>query len=311
MGEGSLTASTRALAGPLVLIAAIALTLAAATSAAAAKPDLVVKKVLTPQPPGVGPGESMFVRLRLVNRASTRAPRALIRLYLSRDRRKDGGDVRLRGRLRTKPLRGGARRLISGRVTTPFDLAGGIYRLLACADDTHRVRERREGNNCKASKRRLAFADGGSPGGVPGGRPPATEFFPTPDQVGARFDCPLSLHGQSGPGVGCVWVDTVERKSGPVLTGLFYCPHDYPYPYEVALGFDPLWLDRTVDGIGFSQTIAGTKYAINGAFPYSWRGNPDGSPGYILFGFRAFKGEASGQARYVCSQKIANTWIHT
>ncbi len=103
------------------------------------------------------------------------------------------------------------------------------------------------------------------------------------------------------------------------IPGLWYCPAAYPYPYEVAFGFDPLWEDTsrstggsleysvsvaTVGVRQFAENAAGTRYL-------SWTGNA-GSPGYVSailhvdVGSGSQPPHAGAGFKYLCSTKKAN-----
>jgi hypothetical protein len=141
------------------LLAAAVLIVAAPGVGAAGRPDLrqVAPKLVGPRS---GPTVRVIDEVRNVGRRRARATRT--RFVLSRDRRRSGDDVLL-GQRRVPALsrRRSSRRRLTLRL--PADLAGGTWRLLACADATRRVRERRERNNCRAARRVLR---------VPGPAPP-------------------------------------------------------------------------------------------------------------------------------------------
>ena len=109
--------------------------------------------------------------------------------YLSTDRRKSRGDRRL-ARRRVRALRGGRSSRGRTRVAVP-DTIGSFF-AIACADDTRRVRERSERNNCRASTSRIVIhrgsvvippvgpVDPGGGGGGGGGPGVVNPSFPPP-----------------------------------------------------------------------------------------------------------------------------------
>jgi hypothetical protein len=143
---------------------------------AAAAPDLIVTRVSNP-PPQVGAGRLMAVGDVTRNTGESRSPRSTTRYYLSRDSSR-GNDRLLAGRAvgRLSPggfERGGRNVLIPG--TTPV----GTYRVLACADGRGRVNEESDGNNCRASRGRVAVMINQPPVlGVSGGTTNVTEDGP-------------------------------------------------------------------------------------------------------------------------------------
>ena len=133
------------------------------------RPDLKVTRVSMPAGPVVV-GSSLRIRVTTRNVGRRRAKRSATRMYLSRDRKKSKDDRRL-GRARLPALRKGKSRRYVVNLPIPVATpAASGYRLLACADDTKKVRERRERNNCRAAKGTLTVA-GSAPGGGGGGAP--------------------------------------------------------------------------------------------------------------------------------------------
>jgi subtilase family serine protease len=64
---------------------------------------------------------------------------------------KDAADVLLMGTRAVDGLASGASSPGSRRVTVPLSTQLGTYRVLACADDTSKVAESDNVNNCRAS----------------------------------------------------------------------------------------------------------------------------------------------------------------
>jgi hypothetical protein len=149
-----------------------------------------------------------------------------------------------------------------------------------------------------------------------------TQHYPNPVDIGSPFDCPISAHGQYPSR--CVWVKKDNQqfpaaKRTVKIPGLWYCPTDYPHPYEVAIGFDPLWQDTSVNSpltTGYSVSVSPVSFGFlnqnpnNGRFR-SWTGTRD-RPGYvsaILEGYtRGVQQPSDGAGfRYVCSTKMATS----
>ena len=126
----------------VVLTAALA---AAAPASGASRPDLSVSRVTVT---GVGAAE-LTATARVANTGGKRARRARIGFFLSSDARRDDGDTAA-GRKWVAAIGGGDKRS-STAVLALTGLAPGVHRVIACADVTQRIRERRERNNCRAS----------------------------------------------------------------------------------------------------------------------------------------------------------------
>ena len=141
-------------------------------SVAAARPDLQVRAVSTPSLQEA-PGSRLTASATVRNAGDRTAPATRLGFYLSRDRRKGSGDFRLRPRPRVRARRPRSRARLLRTLTVPRGVPPGSYALLACADDTRRVRERRERNNCRSASRRLRIiAPAATP--TPGQSPPVT-----------------------------------------------------------------------------------------------------------------------------------------
>jgi tetratricopeptide (TPR) repeat protein len=163
-----------AVPGAAVAVAVALLAVPAATSAAAAPPaDLTTAEALGAAT--VAPGGTLQVAARAANRGRGRARSSVTRFYLSPDPRASAAarrasrtdprtsaiDVGLGGEVRVPALRAGARGpRRTARVTVPETLRPGAWVLLACADDTGRVPERRETNQCRAARGRVTVAGG-------------------------------------------------------------------------------------------------------------------------------------------------------
>jgi hypothetical protein len=131
------------------LLALAGLLIGGALDGVSRRPDLVESAVFVPRQTVVAAGS---VRLTDTARNQGSAPtsRSTTAYYLSRERNRDRGARHLGNRL-VSALRPGATSRGSVAVTIPRSTLQGSYRVLACADDRHRVRESNEANNCRAS----------------------------------------------------------------------------------------------------------------------------------------------------------------
>ena len=113
------------------------------------RPDLAETAVVVKQRT-VRAGAALRVTDTIRNRGGTTAPRSTTGYYISRDLTHGADDLRL-GDRSVGALRPGALAHGSRTVSIPRSAAPGSYRVLACADDRHRIRESDERNNCRAA----------------------------------------------------------------------------------------------------------------------------------------------------------------
>lgn len=155
--------------GVAILAAGLALVWATGVGAATRiGPDL--------KTPGVSPaqsslmvGSTLNVRVTTKNAGQVRAGKSTTRLFLSRDKKKSKDDRRL-GTMKLPALKPGKNVRKTVKLRIPLGTPPGVgYRLLACADDAKKVRERNERNNCGAWKRTLTVATPAAGGGSGGG----------------------------------------------------------------------------------------------------------------------------------------------
>lgn len=191
--------------------------------AATKKPraDLVVSSVSN-APSTATPGASLPSGDTTRNRGRATAAASTTRYFLSLDAKVNKGDIRL-AQHRVPRLRAG--RSFSQRATLriPTFAKAGSYRVLACADRLHSVRESNDRNNCTSAKRRVAvirtFVPGAGPGpdggplpgpSVPGGLSisPGTQAF---GSVGV---------GSSSAATTFTVTNTGEAASGTIGTSL-------------------------------------------------------------------------------------------
>lgn len=122
----------------------ILLALAVLPASAEARPDALAGSVSNP-PSALTEGGT-FTATDGARVSGGKAGGAVVRYYLSADGKHDLGDLRLTGR-RSLGRKGGRAKL-----GVPYTVAPGALHLLACADDTGKLREKSERDNCAASK---------------------------------------------------------------------------------------------------------------------------------------------------------------
>jgi hypothetical protein len=172
---------------PFAVIAAslVATTIAGgAIASPSARPDLV-ETSLSISKHTVRAGAKLKVTDTARNRGLAAAPRSAIGYYLSRDRLRSSSDRRL-GRRPIGTLPSGRISRGSKIVVIP-STARGRYRVLACADDRHRIREALESNNCRSTTRALVVT-----------RPPVTDS--TPPTFAGLVKATTCVPGPIGPG---------------------------------------------------------------------------------------------------------------
>ena len=137
----------------LVALSLLALALAAAAPAGAKTvlPDLVVTKVSKP-PKTKTLGSSLGLVVKVANEGSSSAPASKLGLYLAKGKKHTKKDKRLK-RVKVKALTGGKSRKVRLKAKLPAKLQPGTYRIFACADDTRRVKEAKEGDNCRGTRK--------------------------------------------------------------------------------------------------------------------------------------------------------------
>lgn len=129
-------------------------------------PDLVTKGVRI-DVDSVAQGGSIRVTDTTANVGRAKAGRSQTRYYLSADRALGRPD-RLLGSRAVAAVKPGRKRTGSTTVTVPSATPVRGWYVLACADGRKAVKEAREGNNCTATKGRVAVTE------------PAAEIFPMP-----------------------------------------------------------------------------------------------------------------------------------
>jgi subtilase family serine protease len=124
--------------------------IASASPMKIAKPDLMAVSMSNP-PASAARGSSFSVTDRVKNQGDANAGASTTRYYLSIDQGKGVGDVSLAGSRPVPQLTPGATSEGTVQVTVKGNTPLGTYYLLACSDDTMRVEESDETNNCIAS----------------------------------------------------------------------------------------------------------------------------------------------------------------
>ncbi|HKO37185.1 MAG TPA: CARDB domain-containing protein [Solirubrobacterales bacterium] len=133
-----------------LLVVLLAVAPAAGAKTQAALPDLVVKKVSKP-PKAKTVGTKLKLVVKVANTGEAKAGKSKLGLYLGKGKKHKKKDKRLK-RVKVKPLAAGKSKKLKLRVTIPAKTKAGTYRLFACADDTKKVKEGKEGN-CKATRK--------------------------------------------------------------------------------------------------------------------------------------------------------------
>jgi len=283
-----------------------------ATALAQPGSTLTVSSVLDPIPPGSPPDGEIFLRATV--RAIGLRPTTVM-FYLAQAKVPGPGDILLAtATVKSAPPPIVGPRTIDVTAHVGSQVPPGLYFVLACAD---------AGSHCAASRGTIQIMREGlspvdqSAGTIPSS-PPFTEYFPeVPTDgmtVGQPFPCPLSIHGQWPSS--CVYVTTknFDIPENTNLGGLMYCPADRPYPFQVAIGFDPLWLDKTVDTVpARTNAVSFTKYKINSfGMPYSYTGfdatSRPPNRGYAAFYWTGCTtcGDGTGQVQFLCSNKATS-----
>lgn len=250
-----------------------------------------IQEVLTPIPPGTQPGSQMFLQASVMGPGSTE-----VTFYLSERPAFDNDAVGIGSTTASAGTVG-----VAGLV--PQDVPPGLYYVLACIS-----------SNCLASEGTIQILGQGL--SAVDKRTDAKvhkhsnhpEFFPETakgTQVGDPFPCPISTHGQY-PST-CVWVTTPVHNGSRTGKALWYCPTSNPFPYVVAIGFDPLWQDLSFGYFLTTRPVSVTKYKSDFFGPFSYTGD-EGGRGYALFSWTSKERvpRAKNQVRYLCTDKRSN-----
>jgi subtilase family serine protease/subtilisin-like proprotein convertase family protein len=120
----------------------------------ASQPDLAVLSVSDP-PATAGSGSSFTATDTTTNQGAAAAAASANRYYLSLDPQRDASDALLTGSRSLPSLAPGAVSTASAGLSVPATVPGGLYYLIACADDPDLTAESDETNNCRASASRM------------------------------------------------------------------------------------------------------------------------------------------------------------
>jgi hypothetical protein len=156
----------RSLPFALTVASLVATTTTGGTAGSPATRADLVETSLSISKHTVRAGTSLKVTDVARNRGLAAAPRSAVGYYLSRDRFRSRGDRRL-ARRAIGALPSGRTSKGSRIVVIPASTARGRYRVLACADDRHRIREVAESNNCRSTAKAIVVT-----------RPPGTDSTP-------------------------------------------------------------------------------------------------------------------------------------
>jgi hypothetical protein len=113
--------------------------------------DLAVTSVSNP-PASKKRGSSFTVKDTVMNRGGAATGRFVMRYYLSLDTNKDDSDILLKGSRTLKKIKDGKSSNGKTKVTIKKNTPPGEYYLIVCADDTNKVSESNETDNCTASQ---------------------------------------------------------------------------------------------------------------------------------------------------------------
>jgi len=131
-------------------LASIGVVMIASQARAATPPDLVTTKI-SGAPATLTANSSARLAVTVANRGGRTGKATKTDVLLSADRRR-GKDIRI-ARVATKGFAPHAKRKLRAGVKLPPGVKAGSYFVLACADATAKLRERHEGDNCRAGSR--------------------------------------------------------------------------------------------------------------------------------------------------------------
>lgn len=158
------------------ILAAAALVTTPALTQEDSRPNLYTSSISEP-PDVLVVGNNFVSTFTISNEGPGAARSSIVRAYLSTGRGRGNGDRRLQGRRRIPSLRPGGQHTGRRLFRIPAGVPEGTYYLVICADDTKRVDESNDRNNCVASGQRMSVVStapppGGTPGPVGAAGPP-------------------------------------------------------------------------------------------------------------------------------------------
>jgi CARDB protein len=117
-------------------------------------PDLVVAKAS--KPPTVTAGSTLQLTAKVRNKGTASAGKSRLGIYLAqkskgKKHKKKSKGVLLK-RVKVPALKAGKKIGVKAGLVLPADSAAGAYQLVVCADDTHKLHESKERDNCRRSK---------------------------------------------------------------------------------------------------------------------------------------------------------------
>ncbi|HEX8207675.1 MAG TPA: CARDB domain-containing protein [Solirubrobacteraceae bacterium] len=218
--------------GIAVLLAAVLVTTPVVGQKKRQRPNLVIASMVEP-PDTVVPGTGFVSSFTVSNEGpGTARRRTKVRAYLSTTGVGLRGEHLLAGSRRVPRLRAGAQNTARATFTVPAQVPVGTYYLVICADDTRRVKETSERNNCISSGQRLSVASSPQPPtvGPPGAAgPPGAKGATGP--TGDTIDpAPLRL-----PRVELAPADAATDEEDVLEVG----PFEFRYECQNATGTDP------------------------------------------------------------------------
>jgi hypothetical protein len=139
----------------------------------------VVTKVSKP-PKTKTVGSRIKLVVKVANRGGSPASASKLGLYLGKGKKHTKKDKRLK-RVKVKALAGGGSKKVKLKALLPQKTKPGTYRLFACADDARKVKESKEGDNCRGSKKLRLIANAKAVARIPAAsigpsNPPAAAF---------------------------------------------------------------------------------------------------------------------------------------
>jgi hypothetical protein len=152
----------------LAVITALGVTLIGSASSASRRADLTVADLAEP-PETATAGSSFRQTFAVVNQGARRAGRSTsTRFFLDQTPDSSAGRTAV-GRRNVGKIDGQDEQSGRARLTVPAGLAQGEYYLVGCADGGRRVREAKEGNNCRISGQTIGIGQTRiGPAGPPG-----------------------------------------------------------------------------------------------------------------------------------------------
>ncbi len=120
----------------------------------AAEADLLITSVSKP-PKSKKRGKKFTVKTTVKNIGEEEAGKSMTRFYLSKNRRIDRKDIRIKGSRTYPELSAGEHSKKKAKLRIPKKTRPGKYYLIACTDDRYNVSESNEENNCRIAKRKI------------------------------------------------------------------------------------------------------------------------------------------------------------